>query len=336
MFTNALRRSFFAAAMLVVAVEAQAVTIDTVTIANPGNAADTTSYGSVAYTYQIGKFEVTAGQYCAFLNAVAATDTYGLYHGYMGEWWGCKIYQNGSGGTYTYTVASDWANRPVNFVSWGDAARFANWLSNGQPTGAQGTATTEDGSYYLNGAVTTAALKSVKRKAGATWVIPTEDEWYKAAYYDLDKSGGAGYWLYSTRSNDLPSNIGADGYTDPGNHANYYGNSSYTIGAPYYRTIVGEFENSASAYGTFDQGGNEPEWTDTATIGNDSCHDVRGGSYNYIADWLRSSNYMSFDVAAYGNEVGFRVALVPEPGSLILLASGAAAVLIRRRRAKKN
>ena len=40
-------------------------------------------YGSVAYTYQMGKYDVTVGQYCQFLNAVAKTDTYGLYNGSM-------------------------------------------------------------------------------------------------------------------------------------------------------------------------------------------------------------------------------------------------------------
>ena len=63
---------FFAAASV------QAVTIDMVTVGNPGNAADTrydlTGFGSVGYNYQIGKYEVTAGQYTEFLNAVAKAD----------------------------------------------------------------------------------------------------------------------------------------------------------------------------------------------------------------------------------------------------------------------
>ena len=75
------------------------------------------------------------------------------------------------------------------------------------------------------------------------------------------RNGGAGYWDYPTKSNTVPSNVGSDGYTDPGNHANYW-NNGYTLGSPYYRTNVGEFENSASAYGTFDQGGNVWEWNE--------------------------------------------------------------------------
>ncbi len=152
--------------------------METVRVGNPGNAGDTRypdasngiyNFGAVGYTYNIGKYEVTADQYCEFLNAVAKTDTYELYNTNM---WsidgGCKIQQSGSSGNYSYSVASDWANRPVNIVSWGDAARFANWLHNGQPTGAQDLTTTD------------AQLLAVTRQANATWVITSEDEWYKA------------------------------------------------------------------------------------------------------------------------------------------------------------
>lgn len=131
---------------------AVAVNIETVPVGNPGNAADTRyetpGHGSAAYTYNIGTYEVTAGQYTEFLNAVARTDTYGLYNTSMwSDSMGCKIQRSGSSGNYTYSVASDYANRPVNYVSYWDSCRFANWLHNGQPTGAQGAGTTEQ-SYW--------------------------------------------------------------------------------------------------------------------------------------------------------------------------------------------
>jgi formylglycine-generating enzyme required for sulfatase activity len=174
---------------------ASAVTIATVPVGDPGNAGELSGSGAggfgpdrvcgaVAYTYNIGKYEVTAGQYTEFLNAVAKTDTYGLYRNtdMSNTSWGSGITRSGQSSNYTYSVASDFVNRPVNYVSWGDAARFANWMHNGQPTGTQGLATTEDGAYYLNGATTNAALLAVTRKVNATWAIPSEDEWYKAAY----------------------------------------------------------------------------------------------------------------------------------------------------------
>ena len=96
---------------------------------------------------------------------------------------------------------------------------FSNWLQNGQPTGPEGPGTTETGAYTLNGATTTAALMAVTRNPGATWFIPTEDEWYKSAYY---KGGGpnAGYWPYPTQSDNTPSNMLPRTGT---NNANFYG-----------------------------------------------------------------------------------------------------------------
>ncbi|HET6427976.1 MAG TPA: PEP-CTERM sorting domain-containing protein, partial [Phycisphaerae bacterium] len=74
---------------------------------NVGNTPDSTGYGAVDYEYRIGKYEVTAGQYCEFLNAVAKTDTYGLYNTEMdgNAYASCKIQRSGSSGGYTYTVA---------------------------------------------------------------------------------------------------------------------------------------------------------------------------------------------------------------------------------------
>jgi len=289
-------------------------------VGNVGNAPDIRyggSYGAVGYDYRIGKFEVTAGQYAAFLNAVAVTDTYGLYNT---EMWshqlGCKIQRNGTSGSYEYSVASDWANRPVNYVSWGDAARFANWLQNGQPTGAQSLSTTEDGSYYLNGATSDAALMAVTRKWNATFVIPTEDEWYKAAYHKNDGVTG-NYYDYPAGSDSVPSNVLSNPSADPGNNANFYA-SGYTIGSPYYRTPVGDFENSESPYGTFDQGGNVLEWNETAITS--SLRGFRGGTFGNGSYHMAAADRGDGQPSIESNVFGFRVASVPEPGSLAMLA----------------
>jgi hypothetical protein len=288
------------------------VVIETVTVGNPGNAGDPIqfqgTFGAVGYVYAIAKYEVTAGQYAAFLNAVAATDTYGLYNVNM---WalaeGCKIQRTGSAGSYTYSVAPDWANRPANYLSWGDAARFANWLHNGQPTGAQDLTTTEDGSYFLDGMMMDKELEDVVREPDATWVIPTENEWYKAAYHKNDGVTG-NYWNYPTRAMSGVSNDLID--PDPGNNATFRDiMGGYTIGPPYYRTEVGAHENSVSAYGTFDQGGNVQEFNET--VPESDIRGIRGGSYfsgDIMGKWDRPVDMHSSDEF---RDLGFRVGTLP-------------------------
>jgi len=283
------------------------ITIDLVAVGNSGNTANFTGYGAVGYDYFIGKYEVTAGQYTKFLNDVAATDTYGLYNESM---WssshGCKIQRAGSPGNYTYSVAEDWANRPVNYISWGDAARFVNWLYNHQPIGSQNLATTEDGSYYLNGAMTTAELLAVTRKPDATWVIPNRNEWYKAAFHKNDGVTG-NYFLYTTASDSYPSNSLTA--PDPGNNATFYDNG-YTIGLPYLRTVVGAHENSESPYYAFDMGGNIEEWNDT--IVNGSYRRISGGSYSTTRETLCSAVMGGiYDPHSESSGVGFRIVFLP-------------------------
>ena len=116
-------------------------------------------------------------------------------------------------------------------------------------------------------------------------MIPSEDEWYKAAYFK-GGSTSAGYWVYPTRSNTAPGQDLAD---VSANNANYYTAPYHNpIDPPYYTTVVGEFQNSASPYGTFDQGGNEWEWNEAVLSG--SSRGSRGGAFlNDSADYLRAS-----------------------------------------------
>jgi len=311
--------------------------VSMVTIGDPGNAADTggtVGDGAVNYVYKIDAYKVTTAQYTQFLNAIAKADTYNLWNSNMsGNYPTFGITRSGSSGSYAYSVKGN-GNAPIFSTSWGDAARFCNWLQNGQPTGAEGNGTTETGAYTLNGAVSQSALMAIARNAGATYVIPTENEWYKAAYY---KGGGtnAGYWTYATQSNSVPSNVLSASGT---NNANYYDNG-YTDPVNEL-TPVGAFASSLSAYGTYDQTGNLFEWNE-ANIGG-SSRGMRGGVWNGLSGTLPSSFGIDLSPTNIANNHGFRVAEVtpvpaPEPSSFALAAIGMLVALgwIARRRASR-
>ncbi len=291
------------------------ITIPTVTVGNIGNVNDTKTgslYGAVNYSYAIGTYEVTNSQYTAFLNAVAATDTFLLYNPSMGsDALRGGITRSGSAGSYTYATKSGFENKPVNYVRFWDGARFANWLNNGQ-----GSASTETGSYTL-GSVTIPVKGSVTRNAGANWVVASENEWYKAAYYDPTRNGGTGgYWTYATQTDTAPGKS-----PDTAKAANYdIPNGAFTD--------VGVYTQSPSYYGTFDQTGNLWEWMEFE-VG-------RGGAYSNPEDEARSSK-RSPNVAIPENfNITFRVASlapIPEPSTygaaMGVMALGV--VMMRRR-----
>jgi len=310
------------------------VNIEYVTVGNAGNVADPATgsiFGAVAYAYKIAKNETTVSDYTQFLNAVAATDTYGLYSTQMTTSYNAGITRSGSPSTFTYSVVPGSGNKPITFVSWFDAARFTNWMNNGQPTGAQNAATTEDGAYTLNGATSGV---SVSKNVGATVWIPSENEWYKAAYYDPTKSGVGGYWLYANQNDSLVSNtIGV------AHAANYYHDNYAASGSPSFPTSnaltdVGAYgENSDSYYGTNDQLGNVRELND-AIIGTE--RGARGGSWasniGLETDMPATTLLRSLPPQFESADVGFRLASIPEPTSLVITMLAGGVMLIRRKR----
>jgi len=297
--------------------------MEMVSVGDAGNLPDVTGYGAVAYTYSIGQYDVTTGQYVAFLNSVATSgDPYGLYNTSMGTSFSTQgITRSGSTGSYSYATYGN-PNMPVFDVSWGDAARMVNWLANGQPiTGSETAATTEAGTYALNGGTSNAALLAVSRSTTATWFLPNINEWYKAAYY-VGGGASSGYWAYPTQSSSMPSNALSPSGT---NNANFSAppytapNFGYTYPATGL-TPVGSFADTTSAYGAYDMGGDVYQWTETEYGG--TWRGLRGGSYADAQGEMYYGSDGSDPPTLVSEDVGFRVASslteTPEPATFLL------------------
>lgn len=261
------RVSFHAALALLVlvlalAADARGVMMVWVPVGNPGNAPDTgvSSLGAVNYSFNIGKYDVTVNQYVEFLNTKdpLGLNTLGLYStGLSYSTYGQINFNNlGLPGSKYSAIAGD-ANHPVNYVTWYSAIRFTNWLNNGQ--GIAGD--TETGAYtLLGGTPTPSNAASITRNPGADIVLPSENEWFKTAYYDPRTPAQGGpplashnYWLYPTTSNTAPH---ATFPTATANSANYND-------AVFNLTNVGAYTGTTSPYGAFDMGGNISQWNET-------------------------------------------------------------------------
>ena len=297
-----------AAALLAATAHAESIThgattinMDFVRVGNPANAGDTTGSpnpcGSVGYVYHIGKYEVSENQW----DAVVAANAGDLLND-PGYWSG---------------------EQPAAQFSWHEAAMFCNWLTSGDVT---------QGYYTISrGVATPNALNHYAYAAihGKTYFIPTENEWYKAAYYDPNKGGAGvpGYWDYPTKHDSPSVPDGIDYNGDTAFDAVFW--DGYNQGHPNAVDNAGVL----SGYGTMGQGGNVYEWNETEVYAGSSRR-LRGGS--------SSDNSINL-AAAYRNHytptteyyfIGFRVANVPEPGSITLLLCGAIAAMKwwRRRR----
>ncbi len=283
---------------------------------NPNRTDDDIWMGGVNYTYEIGTYEVTVAQYTEFLNAAAKSDPYGMYDPYMGGTIGYGIggpliQRSGESGSYTYTAESGKENQPVRGATFYSSARFANWLNNGQ-----GSANTETGSYNM-----TLAAPWLARESGAKWAITSEDEWFKAAYYNPETQT---YYKYPNSSDEIPAEPTDSTTTREMN----FGDQPPWHGHEGTFTSVGE-TTGQSPYGIYDMGGNVQEWTDTIYSDERYYH---GGSFMDDAFYLSTEARFTRNPSAGGVATGFRVVhIVPEPGSILLLIIGGLAIWWRRK-----
>ena len=294
-----------------------------VTIGNPGNAADNTGApnpaGAVGYTYEIGKFEVSEDMITKY-NA-----------------------NFGTANNLVITKDTRGTNKPATNVSWNEAARFVNWLNTS--TGNQAAYKFNTSGVNDNIALWTSGdagydVNNKFRNSLAKYVLPSYNEWYKAAYYDPNKSGGAGYWDYATGSNSAPTAVASGTGTGAnGNNEAVYGGQT----GPADVTQAG----GLSPYGVMGLGGNVFEWEessfDLANSSGSSSRGVRGGVWFIDSDYLSSSTRILLDPSDESFFSGFRVAslsssappAVPEPSMMVIGTLFGLGGLMAKRRMKK-
>lgn len=291
---------------------ANAFSIDFVTIGNPGNTADTTGtpnpVGSVAFTYLLGKYEISRDQ----VEKASAAGMLGITLDPMNNIGNSRFYSNLG------------ADRPATGVNWYEAAKFVNWLN----TSSGGTAAYKfDGSGNLQlwspGDVGYNS-GNLFRNANAKFVIPTVDEWYKGAY----GSPTGAWWNYQNGSDSKPSAVSGGTLLNTA----VYGQTD-DMGPADINDAGG-----LSAYGTMAQAGNVSEWMETAFDGtNDSASETRvtrGGSWRNLSGSSNWGAAFSSENTPYDplNNIGFRIAMVPEPSAFSLLAIGLSGLSMMRRR----
>lgn len=261
----------------------QGIDIDFVTIGDAGNSGDYSSTanpsgcGAVAYEYRIATYEITNSQWSTFVDTAGAPT---------------------GGSSWAYTDGdSAWTGSdiPVTCISWLEAVQFCNYLTSGDKYSGAYT-------FDVSGNFTGVDRNSAVSLYGTVYALPTEDEWYKAAYYSTS-TGTFTYYADGSDSTDVPiSNV----------------ESLYDSTEPW---DVGDGVQEQN--GTYDMMGNVWEWNESVV---DGVYGVRGGAYY---DYNNSVEYLSSDYRSRASEylqleyVGFRVVeIVPEPATMILLGLG--------------
>lgn len=279
--------------------------------------------GSVGYEYRMTTTEVTVGQWFDFVQAYApyyegpATNT---------AFTGGSIFRIGS----NYIITTSNPEQPTS-MSWEYAARYCNWLHNGKAltrdafeNGAYDTSTftfNEDGT----------ANHQATRSPGATFWIPSLDEWTKAAHWDPAKNEGAGgYWLYPGAS-DVPLIPGPPAH---GGQTNAGRTEAGVIGP----ATVGSYPEINAPWGLLDTSGGISEWLEsTDEIKFNGFRDVRGSSRGGMTYELLDRIDFVSDGVIRSPFAGLRLAsVVPAPQPAVVFGVVSLFLGLRRTRPCSN
>jgi formylglycine-generating enzyme required for sulfatase activity len=269
---------------------ANTFSLDFVTVGNPGNANDTgagggsygSPYGAVDYVYRISTHAISQN------NITTAT----------------------AAGLANVTAGQHTGHKPAADISWFEAAAFVNWLNTSRGHQAAYNLTWNGSAWSMTLWSSSEAWQTggenLYRHKDAHYFLPSEDEWYKAAYHQ-NNGVTADYWDYATGSDTVPTPV--TGGTASGS-AVY--NQLFATGPADVHLSGG-----LSPYGTMGQNGNVWEWSESAFDGSNNVttalRALRGGNWFFTEIVLRSSFRSSNDPTDERDSFGFRVASVPEP-----------------------
>jgi alpha-L-fucosidase len=266
-------------------------------------------------SFYMGKYEVTNGQYCQYLNSTLGQGLITVTSG--------VVYQAGSGTSYPYCDTSssnsdsqvtysngvftvrtkgvrNMSNDPMVLVSWYGSVAYCNWRSLQQDKQPCYDVSTWSCDFSRNG-----------------YRLPTESEWEYAARGGL--SGKRFPW----------------GDTISHSQANYYSSSSYSYDIsptrsyhptwndgkhPYNTSVAGSFP--ANGYGLYDMTGNVWEWcndwygsyrshskSNPKGPTNGSYRVLRGGGWSSLASISRVTFRVPRSPGTRHSTLGFRLSM---------------------------
>ena len=296
--------------------------VDVGNAGNPADAASRNQLGAVPYVYRIGADEISQEQ-------IELATAGGLLGVTAGAWGG---------------------SQPAAFMKWYEMAAFVNWLNTSTGNVPAYNLAYDGGSDNSSWVMSLWSSEdawqtggqNLYRNKNAYYFLPSDDEWFKAAYQKNDGATG-NYWTYPTGSDSVPTPVASG--TAAGSAV--YAQSLTAPPAPVKQS------GGLSAYGTMGQGGNVWEWLETSVSGSNSIPSedrvMWGGSSEDQSQVLQSMNSSPFNAnpASENIYVGFRVAsaevgvgvAVPEPSTLALLTIGLGSVIYaayRRRRPSRS
>jgi len=279
-----------------------AFTLNFVQVSQTNNATDPLTgsrYGAVPYEYRAG------------VNEISQND----------------ITKATAGGLSNVTAGVYLGDKPAANITWYEAAAFVNWMNTNSGKTAAYALTFSNSQWSMalqsSSNAWTLGGTNLYRNKDAYYFLPSENEWYKAAYYNRT---GTNYFLYPMTSTNVPTAVAS------GTNANTAVYNQLNVQGPAAVNLAG----GLSTYGTMGQAANMWEWMETAADGTNTTttenRNIRGGRFESESFQIGSTTTQEFGPSAADINIGFRVASVPEPSTYALLLLGAGAMYLWKRR----